>query len=82
MENSKYGGNLLGNWGKRELVPVEVIGSPRNYRFENIEIMGIEKYDRYLTNIYGDWRKVPPKEKQVTHHDFLLLDLQKSYLEY
>lgn len=82
LENSKYGGNLLGNWGKRELVPVEVIGNPQKYQFENIEIMGIEKYDRYLTNIYGEWRKVPPKEKQITHHDFLLLDLHKSYLEY
>jgi lipopolysaccharide cholinephosphotransferase len=27
-------------------------------------------YDEYLKNIYGEYMKLPPKEKQVTHHVF------------
>ncbi len=75
-----YCGNLLGNWGEREIVPQEVMGKPTLYEFENIKVYGAEKPDEYLTSLYGDWRKLPPKEKQVTHHDYLELDLDKSYL--
>lgn len=81
LEESVFAGNLLGNWGEKELVPVKIIGEPKDYQFENMKIMGIEYYDEYLTHIYGNWRKLPPKEKQVSHHDFIKLDLHKSYLE-
>lgn len=81
LEESTYGGNLLGNWGEKELVPVKVIGEPKDYRFENMKIMGIEYYDEYLTHIYGDWRKLPPKEKQISHHDFVKLDLHNGYVK-
>lgn len=29
-----------------------------------------EAYDVYLSNLYGDYMKLPPKDKQVSHHDF------------
>ena len=38
--------------------------------FEGREFFGFEDYDEYLTNCYGDWRQLPPKEKQVTNHIF------------
>ena len=82
LKESTYGGNLLGNWGEREITPVEIISEPVEYQFENIKIYGFKDYDAYLTRVYGDWRKLPPKEKQVTHHDFVKCDLHKSYLEY
>ena len=75
-----YCGNLLGNWGEREIVPREVMGKPTLYEFENIKIYGVEKPDEYLTSLYGDWRKLPPKENQKTHHDYLKLDLNQSFL--
>lgn len=77
---STWGGNLLGNWGKKEIVPLKIFGKPTEYLFENIMLYGPEKYDEYLTHIYGDWRKLPPEEKRVSHHDFLKLDLNDSYL--
>lgn len=43
-------------------------------------IAGPENADVYLTKIYCDWRKLQPKEKQVSYYDFILLDLDKSYL--
>lgn len=74
-------GNLYGAWGQKEIMEKKFFGKPTLYVFESIQAYGVEDYDGYLTNIYGDWRKLPPKEKQVTHHDFLKCDLYKSYLE-
>lgn len=57
------------------------VGMPKTYKFEDTVICGAENADAYLTSLYGDWRKLLPKEKQVTHHDFIMCDLGKSFLE-
>lgn len=80
-ESSRFGGNLLGAYFEREIVPLSIFGEPKEYQFEDIKIMGPQYADEYLKNIYKDWRKLPPKEKQVSHHDFVELDLNKSYLK-
>ena len=77
---SKYVGAAL-IYKEKEIVEKQIFGKPKLYKFENIEVYGPEKYDEYLTSIYGDWRKLPPKEKQVSHHSFKYLNLNKSYLE-
>ena len=77
----EYCGNLVGAWGLKEIVPKDVMGTPKLYKFENIFVYGVEKPDEYLTSLYGDWRQLPPVEKRITHHDFVLCDLNKSYLE-
>lgn len=38
--------------------------------FEDRKYMCFADYDLYLTNGFGDWHQIPPKEKQVTHHAF------------
>ena len=76
-----FGGNPVGAWRFREIMPTAVMGQPKLYKFENIEIYGAQDADAYLTNLYGDWRQLPPEEKRVTHHDFIYIDLEKSYLE-
>ena len=76
-----YVGNLCGAWRYKEIMPKEYFGNPRKIMFEGIEIYGVEKVDEYLSSVYGDWKQLPPVEKQVSHHDFILLDLDKSYLE-
>ena len=77
----KYVGNLLGNWHEKEIAKREWFGIPKLYEFENLKVYGVEKPDEYLTSLYGDWRKLPPKENQKTHHDYLFIDLNKSYLK-
>lgn len=77
----EYCGNLVGAWGFKEVVKRDVMGTPKLYKFENICIYGVEKPDEYLTSLYGNWRQLPPVEKRATHHDFVLCDLNKSYLE-
>ena len=80
-DECQWCGNLLGAWGMREVMPKKIMGEPTIYRFENIEIYGVSDPDVYLTHLYGEWRKLPPEEKQVTHHDFIKCDLHKSYLD-
>lgn len=81
MENlsSKYcsqtGCNLKGiiapNDNRREeLLPSEFFDSYTTVHFEGSEVMAIEKYDEYLKATYGDYMKLPPKEKRVSHHKF------------
>lgn len=79
FNSSEYIGNLVGNWGIKEIMPKTYLGKPTLYEFEDTEVYGAENYDDYLTCVYGDWRKLPPIEKQKSHHDYLLLDLNKSY---
>lgn len=79
FDTSKYIGNLVGNWGMKEIMPKQYLGSPTLYKFEDTEVYGPEKFDEYLTCVYGNWRQLPPIEKQQSHHDYLLLDLKKSY---
>ena len=39
-------------------------------KFEGKEYPAPVGYDEWLKNIYGDYMKLPPKEKQVSHHSF------------
>ena len=79
FDKCKIGGNVFGNWGKKEIMLSRIMGKPTLYQLGDIEIYGAEHADEYLTHLYVDWRKLPPAEKQVTHHDFLELDLQTPY---
>lgn len=38
--------------------------------FENRVFFAFVNYDEYLTSAYGNWKKLPPKEKRITHHAF------------
>ena len=80
-DDCKYVGNLYGIWGIGEIMERSIISPFKLYEFEGIQAYGVADYDKYLTSIYGDWRKLPPVEKRVTHHDYLELDLNKPYLE-
>lgn len=39
------------------------------YKFEDTEFYGINHYNEYLTLLYKDYMKIPPKEKQRVHLD-------------
>lgn len=81
FDSSLYAGNLLGNWGKKEIMPRAFFGEPTLYRFEDTEVYGPENYDDYLKNVYNNWKQLPPVEKQKSDHHFLYLDLNHSYNE-
>lgn len=81
FESSNYVGNLVGNWGIKEIMPRQYLGTPTLYRFEDTEVFGPENYDDYLTNVYNNWRQLPPIEKQKSDHNYLFVDLHKPYVQ-
>lgn len=47
--------------------------------FEDTKLPIPVGYDTYLKTAFGDYMKLPPKEKQVSHHDVVKLDCEHSY---
>lgn len=47
--------------------------------FEDLDIMVPNGYHEILTQLYGDYMKVPPVEKQVSHHNHYFLDLTRRW---
>ena len=43
------------------------------FKFEDTSFYGINNYDEYLTLLYGDFMKIPPKSKQRVHLDNVYL---------
>ena len=80
-EDSKYVGNLMGVYRKKEIMEKKIFGQPTEYPFEDIVVNGVERYEEFLTNLYGDWRQLPPEEKRVSLHDYLELDLKRSWMD-
>lgn len=80
-DDSEYVANLMGSYREKEIVKKSYFGKPTLYSFENIKVYGPEKFDEYLTYIYGDWKVIPSESKRKTEHDFIEINLNKSYLE-
>lgn len=51
----------------KELVEVNNIGQPKLKKFENTSLYVPEKIENYLTNLYGDYMKLPPLHLRETH---------------
>lgn len=66
-KDSKYIANLFTNNGTRSMMDKERLLHVAVYPFENREYEGYADYDYYLKRMYGDYMKLPPKDKQITH---------------
>ena len=66
--------------GSRGTMPKEVLGTPTPYQFEDATLMGVEQYDAYLSQKYGDYMTVPPAPAR-RQHNFHYLDLDTPYRE-
>lgn len=62
-----YIANHYGAWGERETVPLEVIGEPTLYDFEDTQFYGCAKPHEYLSSLYGDYMQLPPENKRHIH---------------
>lgn len=82
-KNSKYFRSYSSTYSiKKTVFEKEWLGEGKKLYFENLEAIVPEKYDLWLKKMYGDYMKLPPKDKRVPHHDCVAIDLKKSYLEY
>lgn len=62
--------------------PKEAFESAVYKEFEGVMMPIPVGYDTYLKIAFGDYMTLPPKEKQVAHHDSKFLDLDNSYKIY
>lgn len=76
----KYVGVLSSVYGFKDVLPKTVYGTPKEYRFEDIIVLGPERADDYLKKIYGEWKELPPEESRYSTHDYEDLNLNKSYM--
>lgn len=79
--DNEYVVNLFGAWKSREICKRSWFGTPFLGKFEDMQIYIPQDCENYLTALYGDFMKLPPVEKRVSHHDFIECDLGKSYLD-
>lgn len=79
---SEYWCNYANSISSKEYAPKEQYGAGTMMKFEGLDVRVPEKYDEYLTQKYGNWRADPPKEQQVGHHYYSVMDLNKPYTEY
>lgn len=61
----------------------KILGKPKYVQFENLKLPIPEHYDQYLTNIYGNYMKIPTHDEIVAkEHTPYFLDLNLPYEEY
>lgn len=71
VDHSEYiGVSTFPHYGYRECIRGNPFLKMKKRKFETCFFNTPEYYEEYLRNLYGDYRKLPPKEKQVSHHDF------------
>lgn len=54
----------------REILPKSLYEEYSELDFEGEKFAVIKNFEFYLKSIYGDYMKLPPEEKRVTHHSF------------
>ncbi len=77
FEDCKMAGTLMSYHKEKSIFPVKWYGKGTKYQFEDIEVIGVDNYDEWLTQLYGDYMKLPD-EKDRTGHDFELIDEEQS----
>jgi lipopolysaccharide cholinephosphotransferase len=67
--------------GMRGIISKRVLGEPTPVNFEGETVMGVERWDEYLTAKYGDYMTIPPHDDQ-RQHNFFYLDYELPYRQY
>lgn len=78
-EDGRYLASYYGDYWEREYFKREWFEDFKIVDFENLKVKIPVGYDGYLSQIYHDYMKLPPKEKQVSHHYHYFQDLNQHY---
>ncbi len=65
-----YYGNIYSPYREREVVSRLVYSGYTELEFEGKKFQCISNYELYLSNLYGEYMKLPSVEKQISHHMF------------
>lgn len=73
-----YLASYYGDYWEREYYKLEWFKDYKIMDFESLKVKIPIGYHDYLTQNYHDYMKLPPKEKQVSHHYHYYLNLDKG----
>ena len=74
--------NHSGAWGNKEIIPTEWYAEGCQLEFEGMRVTAPKEYEKWLNQVYGDYMKLPPQEKRVTHHITDVIDFENPYTMY
>ena len=60
----------------------ECFKQPVYTEFEGLQMPVPTLTDEFLSSRYGDYMKIPPKEQQKIHHNYIYADFENSYKQY
>lgn len=66
---SDYLGSVISPYYLKDIHKKELFSEQCDLEFEGYCFKGPVGWNEILYNIYGDYMKLPPKEKRVTNHD-------------
>ena len=69
FETANLVGAVTGMYGARERWSKEQMLPQKRMKFEDTEACVFANYDIYLSNLFGDYMRLPPVEQQVPHCD-------------
>lgn len=69
--------NYGGAWRKKEITRYENFAEGVNCEFEGRVLRIPVGYENILKEVYGDYMKLPPKEKQVSNHSHYYINLER-----
>ena len=67
VDECAYMGGIANGYGPQERVPRRLYLKSVPMPFEDMEVSAPGCWEYYLKNLYGDYMKLPPEEKRVTH---------------
>lgn len=71
--------SLEGDYKEKEIYKKEWFGKTIRLQFENIEVEASANYVEILTHVFGDYMKLPPVEKRISHHPHYFMDLERRW---
>ncbi|NLZ75911.1 MAG: LicD family protein [Erysipelotrichia bacterium] len=69
-ENAEFAMCVCGVYEEKEIMSKKIYDEYMDIEFEGKNYMIFTKYDEYLRQMFGDYMKLPPKEKQKPHHEY------------
>ena len=69
---------LFSNYGVykfKEIMPYEYYGEGKKYNFEDIKLNGPVAAEKVLTQLYGDYMKLPPENERQFHHGLEIIEI-------
>ena len=70
FEKCKYSAAVCGVYRTKEIIETQVYSEYRDITFEGKTFKAMKNCEIYLEHLYGDYMKLPPEEKRVSHHMF------------